>query len=233
MRTITSTGQCFCVQTAAQILIVLVVFAATSHGQAKSGTVDAVARFEASFDAFTNTKPEPVEWLKPPSPWAPLLGHQFFNALEDEEKERSLTAQRLGQCEPVISDAMHGFFNLYADLQAIMIHADIRANFKTMLLPQFSHALKRCQAFAKLIPIMEATRRRYGLDETFAVALPQINVFLPGSLRIPDTTFIYHNALSEIYRLGLCEGFTPALEDVVWFETEIRTHQSAWFQDTS
>ena len=82
---------------------------------------------------------------------------------------------------------------------------------------------------------MEATRRRYGLDETFAVALPQINVFLPRPFRIPDTTLIYHNALSEIYWLGLCEGFTPALEDVVWFETEIRTHQISlenlpWFE---
>ena len=152
MRTIVSPGQYFDSPTAAQILIVLVVFAATSHGQAKSGTVDAVARFEASFDAFTNTKPEPVEWLKPPSPWAPLLGHQFFNALEDEEKERSLTAQRLGQCEPVISDAMHGFFNLYADLQAIMIHADIRANFKTMLLPQFSHAPQTLSGIRKANP---------------------------------------------------------------------------------
>ena len=35
----------------------------------------------------------------------------------------------------------------------------------------------------------------------------------------------YNQAVGEIYRLGMCEGFTPALNDIVWFETEIRTHQ--------
>ncbi|MEM9732741.1 MAG: hypothetical protein AAF903_04545 [Pseudomonadota bacterium] len=222
----------------ARSLLAMTIFFSVPDLQAasKSRAKDSLPQFEANFDAFSAKNPVAADWLKQDSPWSPLLRRQFSDALDEAERKRSETAQRFGQCEFVVSGELQGLISLHPHLQAIMLRADIRENFETVLLPQFSSALRRCRAFEKLIPIIETTRRRYGLDETFAVALPQISVFPPSPFGTSSTGLNYGDAVSEIYTLGLCLRFKPALQDIVWLETEIRTHQIPlesleWFAD--
>ncbi|MDD9909450.1 MAG: hypothetical protein OXR62_07135 [Ahrensia sp.] len=196
------------------------------HALAQSPSqTTAHAAFEAAFDEFAKTDPIATDWVGVNSPWLQFLAQQFHEALDGQERERSKAAQQLGQCEPVISAEWQGFVRLYPDLQAIMLRADIRASFEKIILPQVSHALRRCRAYAQLIPILEATRRRYGLDETFAVALPRVSVFHPQPIGASRKEETYNKAVVQLYDLGLCERYKPALEDVVWLETQLRTHQ--------
>lgn len=207
------------------LLLLLLLHSPDLQAETRERLTNPRAQFETAFDIFSKQTPKPKDWLSSSSPWSPLLTRQFHHALSEEDKQRSLVAQSLGQCEPVISAEIQGFYAMYPDLRAILSRDDIRANFEEVLLPNFSHALKRCRAHEILIPILEQTKRKYSHDETYPVALPRAYVLEPEPFLISNDEQTYSNAVRDIFRLGLCNEFAPALEDIVWFETEIRTYQ--------
>jgi hypothetical protein len=190
-----------------------------------TGWCQNAAAFAAAVEEFARRGADESAWTGHVSPWAPYVAVQLSTFLSPEDRKQSENRQRAGECETVLTLEQRGLFNRYPELIPSFASATVRSVFERYVVPLTSHAHRRCTAFALMIPIVEATKRKWFLEDTFTVDLPRLSIWDEPPKLASDEALAYRTAARSLYALAFCARFMPAIADVIEIEADLHANQ--------
>lgn len=154
--------------------------------------------------------------------WHPYLERWFEEGLSPAELALSRKQQRAGECETVLTLEMKGFLALYPVAEPDFHSSSVREIFATEIVPAYSPGYRRCVAFSRLNLLIEQTKQRYGVDETFMLYLPYTSLTVRyGKERTTEELRLERAALT-LLSLAVCYRYRPAIDDVRFLIDELR-----------
>ncbi len=167
--------------------------------------------FLTTFQNFkTNFDPTSKAWLSPASPWAP-----YFKIIAAQKATKELIAmEQQGRCDEVMSEVLRNFITHTPDVSRAFFKPEILKNFENSLVPALSRRYQRCQAWQKLITVIEHTKRSALFMESPYLNLPYFSFAQKPKDRTKKAEQQYHGAIITLTRLGLCKNDKAALKDL-------------------
>ncbi len=174
--------------------------------------------FVQSFTAYSKShSPTSKAWFSSASPWAP-----YFKTISEQKAGlEHLVLEQQGRCDEVMSNALKNFIDQVPNLSTIFLKPEILDNFENTLVPALSIRYQRCQAWQKLIYVIERSKRNNLFTPELYLNLPYFRFDQkPKDLPKKENQF-FHDSVKSLTKLGLCKNDKTALKDLETLSTKM------------
>ncbi len=179
---------------------------------------DKASKFITTFENFKkNFGPTSKAWLSPASPWAP-----YFKTITTQKgKKDHLSLEQQGRCDEVMSNVLKNVINQAPKLSTIFLKPEILDNFETTLVPALSIRYQRCQAWQKLIYVIERSKRKSAFSDAPYLNLPYFSFDQKTKELQEKQDQYFYDAVKTLTQLGLCKNDKTALKDLENLSTKM------------